>query len=209
MRPLTPREKWMLGLCLGLIFVIGNAFAIRSVSKTLRGSDSKIAALKSTLADHEMWLDEIPKAASREAWLDANMPRTQGATLGKLQGDLALALQDDIYNRKLRIDRQSLQDIVRGAFFVEVGVRLEVQGPEATVIDWLTTLQGPDKFHVIKELELELDTRSREIEPQAVCKVTIARWYHPESGEAVAPPLSGPLADPSPSAAPTEPSPGS
>lgn len=198
MRPLTAREKWMLGLCLGVIFAVGNGFAARSVLKTLRGSDAKIALLKNTLADHEMWLDEAPKAVAREQWLAANMPKTQGATLGKLQGDLALSLQDEVYNRKLRIDRQSLQDIVRGAFYVEVAVRLEVEGPEAAVIDWLTSLQGPDKFQVIGELELELDTRSREAEPQAECEITIARWYHPETGEALAPPLStGPLEVPS------------
>ncbi|PAW63306.1 MAG: hypothetical protein B9S36_04960, partial [Verrucomicrobiia bacterium Tous-C2TDCM] len=67
----------------------------------------------------------------------------------------------------------------------EVAVRLEVEGAETAVIDWLTTLQGPDQFQVIKSLELELDNRSRELEPQAECEITIARWYHPETGDAI------------------------
>lgn len=175
----------MLGLCLGVIFLVANGFAARSVLKVLRGSDAKIQTLKNTLADNEMWLDEAPKAEAREKWLEANMPRMSGDTLGKLQGDLIQSLQDDVFNRKLRIDRQSLQDIVYETFYTEVAVRLEVEGAETAVVEWLTTLQSPDKFQIIKNLELELDSRSREIEPQAECEITIARWYRPEAEEAM------------------------
>ncbi|NLT69231.1 MAG: hypothetical protein GXX91_00890 [Verrucomicrobiaceae bacterium] len=172
-----------MGICLGVIFVVGNAFAARSVLKVLRGSDAKIATLRSTLADHEMWVEETPKAAARETWLAETMPPLGGASMGKLQGELIQSLQDDLFERKLRIERQSLQDIVNSAFYTEVSVRLEVKGAESAVLEWLTTLQGPEKFQVIKSLELELDNRSKEIEPQAECEITIARWYHPESGE--------------------------
>jgi hypothetical protein len=103
--------------------------------------------------------------------------------MGKLQGDLIQSLQDELFERKLRIERQSLQDIVSSAFYTEVSVRLEVKGNEAVVLEWLTTLQGPEKFQIIKSLELKLDNKSKEIEPQAECEITIARWYHPESGE--------------------------
>lgn len=188
MRALTVREKWLLGLCFGVIFAVVNGFAARSVLKVLRGSDSKIQTLKNTLADNEMWLDEAPKAEAREQWLKAKMPAIADNTLGKLQGDLIQSLQDELFNRKLRIDRQSLQEIVQETYYTEVAVRLEVEGAEKEVIDWLTTLQGPERFQIIKELELELDTRSRELEPQAECEITIARWYQPETGEPMEPP---------------------
>lgn len=189
MRALTVREKWLLGLCFGVVFVVGNAFAARSVLKVLRGSDAKIAELESTLADYEMWVEDAPRAEARERWLNENMPPLGGATLGKLQGDLIQSMQDEVYNRKLRIDRQSLQDIVVGNFHTEVAVRLDIKGPETEVVDWLTTLQAPGKFQVIKELELELDTRSRELLPQAECEITIARWYRPDSGDEPAVPV--------------------
>jgi len=183
MRSLTVREKWLLGACFGVIFIVGNAFAARSLVKVLRGSDSKIETLKSTLADHEMWLEDAPKAEAREKWLTSTMPGMGGASLGKLQGDLIQSLQDDLFERKLKIEQQSLQDIVNSAMYTEVAVRLTVRGAETEVIEWLTTLQGPEKFQIIKSLELELDSKSKEIEPQAVCQITIARWYQPESGE--------------------------
>ena len=79
--------------------------------------------------------------------------------------------------------KRQLQDIVSETFYTEVAVRLTVRGAETEVVGWLTTLQAPEKFQVIKAIELELDTKSKEVEPQAVCQITIARWYLPESGE--------------------------
>ena len=194
---MTRRELWMLGLCVLVVFFVANAFAARSVLKVLRGSDAKIAELKNTLADYEMWLEDAPREEARVRWLDENMPRRDGGSLGKLQGDLIQTLQDDLYGRKLRIDRQSLQDVVEGNHYIEVSARLEVRGAERDVVEWLTTLQGPDKFQVVKDLEIELDTRSREPVPQAKCQITIARWFKPDSGElpASAPEPGLPLAE--------------
>src|SRR5690606_28708575 len=154
MRALTNREKWLLGVCFAVIFCMANAFAARSVLGTLRGGKSGIDALKNELADYELRLEDAPKIAVREPWLDKTMPSLAGATLGKLQGDLLQSLQDDVFERKLKIEQQSLQDIVREPFYTEVAVRLNVRGAEREVIEWLTTLQNPEKFQVVKSLEL-------------------------------------------------------
>ena len=185
MRALTVREKWLLGLCFGVIFLVANGFAARSVLKVLRGSDDHINTLKNELADYEMWLEEAPKADARLRWLAETIPTLEGSTLGKEQGDLLQSMQDEIFDRKLKIEQQSLQDIVYDTFYTEVAVRLSVRGEEKEVLEWLISLQGREKFQVIKAMELELDNRSREAEPQAVCQITIARWFLPENAEAM------------------------
>ena len=182
MRKLTGREKWLLGLCGASIFGVANAFVARSVWNTLRTGDDRIGELRNRLADQEMWLEDAEKTDARERWLEETMPRLAGSTLGKEQGDLLQAMQDDLFERKLKIERQSLQDIVQENFYTEVAVRLIVRGDESDVVEWLTTLQNPDKFQVIKSLELEIDSRAREEEPQAVCQITIARWFVPDTG---------------------------
>ena len=131
MRVLTAREKWLLGICIAVIFIIVNAFVARSVMKVLSVSDSKIADLKSTLAYHEMWVEGVPKAEARERWLAEPMPTMGDATLGKLQGDLIQSVQDELFERKLKIEQQSLQDIVNYPFYTEVAVRLTVRGQES------------------------------------------------------------------------------
>tara|TARA_R110000850_G_scaffold6593_31_gene25530 strand:- start:2898 stop:3485 length:588 start_codon:yes stop_codon:yes gene_type:complete len=182
---MTVREKWLLGACFGVIFLVGNGFAARSIVKNLRGSGDEIQALKSQLADHQMWLEYAPRAKAREEWMQEKMPRLGASTLGKEQGDFLQALQDDLFDRKLKIDQQSLQEIGYENFFTEVAVRLTVRGDEAVVTEWLTTLQSPELFQVIKAIELEIDLKSREPEPQAVCQITIARWYVPDSSDSL------------------------
>lgn len=183
MRELTAREKLLLGLCFTVIFLVVNGFAARSIVKNLRGSSDQIAMLKSELADQEMWLAEAEQADVRERWLAETMPSLEGTTLGKEQGDLLQAMQDQLFERKLKIEQQSLQDIETEMFYTEVAVRLRVRGNEADVIDWLISLQGPEKFVVIKSLKLEIDSKAKEEEPQAVCEITIARWYAPADSQ--------------------------
>lgn len=183
MRTLKAREKWLLAACAAVIFLVANGFLARSVLKSLRGGNAEIRTLRNELADREMWLEEAPKVEARQRWLEETMPALGEATLGKLQGDLLQSLQDDIFDRKLEIERQSLQDIVYEPFYTEVAVRLTIRGSEAEVIQWLTGLQDPEKFQVVKSLELELDNKSKEAEPQAECQITIARWFRPDSGE--------------------------
>lgn len=184
MRELTSREKWLIGLCVGAIFLVVNLFAAKSIWKNLRGGGDRIGALENELADQEMWLADVEKSETRERWLIETMPRLAGSTLGREQGDLLEAMQNDIFERKLKLERQSLQDIVYENFYTEVAVRLTVRGNEGDLIEWLTTLQNPEKFQVIKAMELEIDSKAREEEPQAVCQITIARWFVPDSGEA-------------------------
>ncbi|MEM6916762.1 MAG: hypothetical protein AAF491_09375 [Verrucomicrobiota bacterium] len=166
-----------------MIFIIGNAFAARSIIKNLRGSSDRIELLQNELADQMMWLDEAEMAEARVRWLDESMPTLDGTTLGKEQGDLLQQMQDEIFDRKLNIVQQSLQDIETTGFYTEVSVRLRVRGNETDVIDWLISLQSPEKFIVIKAMELEIDLKAKEEEPQAVCEITIARWYSPQSAE--------------------------
>ena len=183
MRELTAREKILLGACFAVTFLVVNGFAARSIVKNLRGSGDKIAALKSELADQEMWLEETAMADARERWLHEKMPTLAGTTLGKEQGDFLQLMQDELFERKLKIEQQSLQDIEQEIFYTEVAVRLRVRGNEADVIDWLISLQGPEEFRVIKAMELEIDSKAKEEEPQAVCEITIARWYAPADGQ--------------------------
>lgn len=192
MRALNKREKWLLGLCLLTIFAVVNAFAVRAMVKALGGSGERIRELENRLADYEMWLEEAEQSAAKQKWLRIHLPRLDGS-LGKAQGDLLQAMQDELFERKLEIERQNPQDIVRTEYYTEVAVRLRVEGDEKAVIEWLTTLQSPEKFQVIKALELELDRRSREEEPQAECEITIARWFLPEGSaeEAEELPASG------------------
>ncbi len=177
MKPLNRREKALLLLCFVVIFGMGNLIAFRHVRKVWGGGTAEIRALENELADLEMWLEEAPRAEAKDRWLRRHTPYS--ASMTKAQGDLLQSLQDDLFERKIEIENQSLQEPEANDFFQETAVSLRVKGNEKDVIEWLTTLQGPDKFQVIKSLNLELDRKSRETEPQAICQIVIARWFAP------------------------------
>ena len=59
---------------------------------------------------------------------------------------------------------------------------VRLRGDQATVLNWLATLQSPEMFQAIRELQVEIDTRARLKTPQVVCNLTLARWFKPESG---------------------------
>jgi hypothetical protein len=190
MRGLTTREKRLLGLCLLSIFVVANLFAGRAVMRSLGGGNAKITALKNELAENQMWLEEADLWDTRREWLKSNLPPSlakQGISVGNAQGDLMQSLQNELFERKIRIDRQSLAEPVNSQFYDEVAVYLRIRGEAAVLTQWLSTLQSPEKFQVIKTLELELDDKAKEVEPQAECEVTVARWFAPSAGETVPP----------------------
>jgi hypothetical protein len=179
MRALNPRESLLLGVCFAVVFLVANGFAARYLAKNLRGSGDEIRQLRSAISDQQMWLEDTERAEARERWLHETMPRLEGSAVGREQGDLLQSMQDELLTRKLQIEQQSLQDIVQAADYTEVSVRLSVRGEEAAMLEWLASLQAPEKFVVIKSLELRLDTQSREAVPQAVCQITVARWFRP------------------------------
>lgn len=211
MRGLTSREKALLGFCFFTLFVVLNFFAIRWAMKAGGGGDAKIRQLKNELADYEMWLQAPEKWNVRDQWLAENMPILEGNAIGKAQGNLIQQLQDELFKRKIKIDRQSLQEPKSEIDYTEVSVKFDLRGEADTVVDWLSTLQGPDKFVVVKYLELELDTKSKEPEPQAKVEIIIANWYRPEESDLPDGPApetqEAPVEVPAPTAPETQPQP--
>jgi len=177
MHSLSTREKVLLLFCFLIVFGVGNLFAIRYAKKNWTGQDEKIGELTNQLKDLELWLEDQEHADRREQWLAKNIPHETSMT--KAQGDLLQSLQDDLFDRKIKIEKQALMEPSENEYFREVAVSLKLRGEEKSIIQWLITLQGASKFQVIKRLELKLDTKSKEDQTQAVCDIVLARWFAP------------------------------
>ena len=91
----------------------------------------------------------------------------------------------------------------------EVAVSLRVRGDQDKMMRWLLMLQSPERFQVVKSLDLELDAKAKEKTPQAQCNLTIARWFNKEAppGTEPPPPAAAPAATetPDPLASPLDP----
>lgn len=111
----------------------------------------------------------------RMAWIDAglpDMPSRDQAQAALLEDMRATAKSFD-----LDIDGQSFVKPASTPHYQEVAVKMNLDGPERKVFQWLAGMQSPEKFQSIKFLHLEPE--GRRSQPQADCDVIVARWFKP------------------------------
>lgn len=182
MRNLNNREIKLLLLCLVTIFLVGNLFAVRAIYKGLKGGGSREDELKLELLDQQGWLGDKDYWERKNQWIVEKMPPGFDS-VGKAQGELVQFLQDSLYENRIKIDRQTLLEPKSSVYYDEVAVNLKIQGDAVKVNEWLSKLQGVDRFQTVQTLKLSIDTKSKKKEPQAVCEVTVARWFRTKSAE--------------------------
>jgi hypothetical protein len=185
MRNLNNRETKLLLLCLLTIFAVVNLFGVRAVYKNLKGGRGRAEDLRLELLEQQGWLGDQDFWERRNGWIVEKMPPAFDST-GKAQGELVQNLQDSLYENRIKIDQQTLLEPKSTGYYDEVAVNLRIKGDAVKVNEWLSRLQGVDRFQTIKMLKLSIDSKSKEKEPQAVCEVTVARWFRTKSAEAPA-----------------------
>lgn len=197
-RELNTREKRLLFLCLGTIFVIINVICFRGFSLQRKALTESIKHLTEEAADDKIWLNDRAFWAKRQDWLTKHMPYTDST--GRSQGQLLDELQNSALDAQLKVTNQVLHDEpTKETDFKEVSLSLRVRGDHDVLLRWLLSLQSPEKFEAIKSFDLQLDTRGKDKTPQAECNLTVARWFNPESSAEPQPAeVANPLAPPDP-----------
>lgn len=194
----------LLWLCFGVLFAMANVIVGKTVLKGFVDARSKLSGFEAEQKAQYQWLQEREIYVPRYQWLDEQMPGMESSS--KAGAQLLAEMQDQTHERKLRLERQNMLEAQTTVFYHEVSVHLQIEGDLKEMIDWITSLQQPEAFCVVKELELSLDTKSKEKEPQGRCNVVVARWFNPNAS-AEAKPESEPDAEPKPETEPESPSP--
>lgn len=179
-RTLTPRERNLLLLCFAVLLLMGSMVAVNIFLQKRSALNAKLLSLENERRENEVWVSDRAFWDKRKAWLDQHMPTTD--SLGRTQGVFLEELQNAALDRGIKIVQQTLPDPVTTADFREISVNLRLYGDQSMILQWLATMQSPDRFQAVKSLEFELDMRSKEKTPQAQCNLTVARWFKPESG---------------------------
>lgn len=179
-RALSNREKNLLWLCFAVLVlmataVLGNLFLAKR--KVLL---ERMTALQQQKEANQQWLNDREYWDKHQDWLAKHMPTTE--SLSRSQAKLLEDLQTGADERMIRLENPELVPAVTKEDYREVAVSMRLYGEQTTILQWLTTLQSPDKFQVIKVLDFEIDTRSKEPKPQGRCNLTVARWFKAEAG---------------------------
>lgn len=178
-RSLNSREKRLLVLCLATLVVVGNALAIREFMTRQKAAASTLSTLREQTNSNRIWMNDRALYEKRLVWLEKSMPYT--ASAGKAQGQLLEDLRNSALDVGLKVESENPLDAVALDHANEVSVSLRLRGDQDTMLRWLLTLQSPEKFTAVKSIDLELDSRSKEKTPQAVCNLTAARWFNPNA----------------------------
>ncbi|MBL9129920.1 MAG: hypothetical protein JNG86_01885 [Verrucomicrobiaceae bacterium] len=177
---LTAREKKLLGACIGALVLVGTMYAASEYMDRSAAVKGQISELQRELEESKGWYNDREFWDKRSKWLRDTMPQTE--SLGQAQALLLEDVENDALDLLFKLDGKTLLDPVSTENYREVAIEVKLRGDQTDILGWLATLQSPERFQAIKELELELDTRSKEKTPQAVCNLTLARWFKPEAG---------------------------
>ncbi len=178
---LTPREKNLLLLCVAVLVLMAGMIAAKQFLDRRKVALEKIVVLQRQKAENDGWVKESPFWDKRRAWLAEKMPVTE--SLGRAQGQLLEDIQNEALEWGITAEQPTLPPLTsKDPSYREVTVSVRLRGDQATVLNWLATLQSPEKFQAVRELQIEIDARAREKTPQVICNLTLARWFKPETG---------------------------
>jgi hypothetical protein len=178
---LTPREKKLLLLCVGVLVLMSMAIVTNRFMSRRKLALEKITVLQREKLENDTWLKDQAFWSKRRAWLKETMPGTE--SLGRAQGQLLEDLQNQALELGVSAEQPTLPPLAPATMsHREVTVSMRLRGDQTVVLNWLGSMQSPEKFQAIRQLEIEIDSKAREKTPQVLCNLTLARWFKPESG---------------------------
>ncbi len=175
MRPLSPSEKRLMAICASVValtalWLADDHFARRrsAARNTIDNLGPRSAAAVAAASDAPFW-------AERNAWLDASMPviDNQGAAHSRLLEHLQSSARD----RGLSLSSPVLLKPESSPHHIDLSVNLQISGPDHAVFRWLTELQSPEKFQLVKYLLLAPATAAAP--PRMNATITVARLFKP------------------------------
>jgi len=174
MRPLTASEKFLLGLCVAVLALVGMVHAVRDFRARQTVATHQISELGPQLMAAEAAAADAPFWETRQAWLDSVMPAVHDP--GKDHSQFLEELQTSARARGLTTGAPVLLKPESAKHAQDFSVTLEVTGPDGAVSRWLAELQSPEKLRIIKYLLLA----PQSVQPPRMSgTVTIAKLFKP------------------------------
>ncbi len=183
---LTQREKKLLSACIAALVLVATFILLKQFLDRRTAVLAKISALETEKKENEGYLADRAFWDKRAAWLRDYMPATE--SLGTAQAQLLEEIQNVVLDYELQFQKQpvllpeSTDSKQNAAVYREAAIEVRLRGDQTTVLGWLASLQSPEKFQAIKQLEIEIDARAKEKTPQVLCNLVLARWFKPETG---------------------------
>lgn len=175
MNRLTARERLLVTLVLGVLFILGNLMLCRSLldrhaqlQAGLRSGRAELGAMQKLLAERDQW-------AARAAWLGAHQPKLSNPEQAGVM--LLDEIKEAARANDVLLESPELGGVESQAAYRSVSVQVATKSSWANLVKFLHTVQQPQRFIVFESASIQADPANAE---RMACRFKIAKWYAPE-----------------------------
>ena len=172
---MNKREKFLLTVTAVVVGVLVNFYLIKfflsnrtDLTRQLALTQVKIDTLKKRETERELW-------SKRDAWLNEKLPVLGDSDVASKA--LRESILDIAKQHTVTLEAPSPGTPVNQPGHISLGVKFDAKATWETMFDFLSELQGPEKFTAIENCEIKVN---REDKTQLRATLTIARWYAPK-----------------------------
>ena len=172
---LNPRERVLILLVGGTLFLLVNWFIWSWLMGTLEQTRTDLAAKKSARAQQSVFLKERSMWEKREAWLKKNQPQLKGPGEAST---LLNQVKEIAGKHNVLIENPALGGVESTPTHQSTSVSIETKSPWQPLVRFLHDVQQPEGFVVFESVNLAIDPA----DPTMMRgKFKIARWFAPKA----------------------------
>jgi Type II secretion system (T2SS), protein M subtype b len=172
---LSPREKVLAGVVGGIVGLFISIFLISYFFRNHAALKSDLETKQATLQALQGLLTDAPLWQERDAWLNAHQPKLDNQDRATVR---LLDEVDEVAKKHVVTITQPQHGLaVHKPEYTGVTVSVEAKADWKNLVDFLYELQGPEKFIVCENADLQIDPADK---TRMEAKLMVAKWYAPK-----------------------------
>jgi len=172
MNRINPRERFLICLLAGALFVLGNWALLDSFAKHYARNRADIAAKLSEIRSMQSLIAEAKDSASHDEWIESSQPKLGNSEQAGVQ--LLDQIKQIARANEVLLENPELGSVEQQPRCQAVSVQLTAKASWAGVVNFMHGLQSPDKFIVFDSATFQVDPSNAK---QMSCRLKIAKWY--------------------------------
>ena len=172
MNRLTPRERILIYLIAGILFLVGNLALVSSLSNRHARVKADLAAKRTEIASLKNILAGSHEGVAREAWLSSHQPKLTNPEQAGVQ--LLEQIKEAARANDIVLESPELGGVETQSACRSVSVQVAAKCTWGNLVKFLHAMQQPDRFVVFETANLQIDPANA---TRMACRFKIAKWY--------------------------------
>jgi hypothetical protein len=172
MKQLTNREKVLVGIVGGILFVMVNLFLVSRFMRNQTELRQMAAQKTQNLEKMEALCKQRDSWVKKDAWLTQNQPKLINQNSAGVQ--LLDLIKENAKRCDVVIDNVAIGVPAKKSNSISVPVSMDTKSSWESLIRFLTSVQQPNLFIVMEKASLQIDPADQ---TQMHGSFKIARWY--------------------------------